>query len=56
VKDERDHAEVERRLRWACANTGLVVRDWFASVIAGGDGNREFFIHAAAAAAERAPT
>jgi 23S rRNA (cytidine1920-2'-O)/16S rRNA (cytidine1409-2'-O)-methyltransferase len=56
VKDERDHAEVEQRLRWACANTGLAVRDWFASAIAGGDGNREFFIHAAAAAAERAPT
>ena len=56
VKDERDHAEVEQRLRRACAHTGLVVRDWFASVIAGGDGNREFFIHAAAAAPPQAPT
>jgi 23S rRNA (cytidine1920-2'-O)/16S rRNA (cytidine1409-2'-O)-methyltransferase len=55
VKEERDHVEVEQRLRWACAATGLAVRDWFESAITGGDGNREFFIHAAAAA-ERAPT
>jgi 23S rRNA (cytidine1920-2'-O)/16S rRNA (cytidine1409-2'-O)-methyltransferase len=25
---------------------GLTVRDWFDSAIEGGDGNREFFIHA----------
>jgi 23S rRNA (cytidine1920-2'-O)/16S rRNA (cytidine1409-2'-O)-methyltransferase len=30
------------------------VRGWFESAVTGGDGNREFFIHAAAA--ERAPT
>ena len=36
--------------RAACAEAGLAVRHWLPSPIAGGDGNREFFIHAAAAA------
>ncbi len=40
---------VEARLREACAANGLAVRDWFPSVITGGDGNREFFVHAAPA-------
>jgi 23S rRNA (cytidine1920-2'-O)/16S rRNA (cytidine1409-2'-O)-methyltransferase len=37
---------VEQRLREAYAALGLQVRDWFDSPIAGGDGNREFFIQA----------
>ena len=35
-----------QRIRGACAACGLSVRDWFASTIEGGDGNREFFVHA----------
>jgi 23S rRNA (cytidine1920-2'-O)/16S rRNA (cytidine1409-2'-O)-methyltransferase len=46
VRDARLYAEVERRLREACAGCGLAVQGWFDSPIAGGDGNREFFIHA----------
>ncbi len=46
VRDEALHAVVERRLRDACAALGLRVRHWLPSPIAGGDGNREFFIHA----------
>ena len=46
VKDAAAHARVEQRLRDACAACGLVAVDWFASVVAGGDGNREFFLHA----------
>ena len=37
---------VEKRLRDACAALGLEVLGWLESPIAGGDGNREFFIHA----------
>ena len=43
---ERVRAVVETRLREACADCGLAVLDWFDSPIAGGDGNREFFIRA----------
>jgi 23S rRNA (cytidine1920-2'-O)/16S rRNA (cytidine1409-2'-O)-methyltransferase len=44
VKDPALYAEVEEKLR-ACAQTlGLKVRAWLDSPIAGGDGNREFFI------------
>ncbi len=50
VRDAARHAEVEQRLRAACADAGLIVRHWLPSPIAGGDGNREFFIHAAMAA------
>ena len=46
VRDVANHATVERRLRDACAADGLAVRDYFDSPIAGGDGNREFFIWA----------
>lgn len=46
VKDARHYATVEQKLRAACAAAGLDVRAWFASSIEGGDGNREFFIHA----------
>jgi 23S rRNA (cytidine1920-2'-O)/16S rRNA (cytidine1409-2'-O)-methyltransferase len=46
VKDEAAYTRVEQRLREACSAAGLQVADWFASPIAGGDGNREFFIRA----------
>ena len=46
VRDAALHAQVERRIRDCCA--ALPLRDvrWFDSGIEGGDGNREFFIHA----------
>ena len=44
VKDAAMYAIVETRLREACADLGLTVTAWFDSPIAGGDGNREFFI------------
>ena len=46
VRDAALYAVVEQRLREACAALGLRVLHWFDSPIAGGDGNREFFIHA----------
>ena len=46
VRDPALYALVEQRLRDACAALGLQVRAWFDSPIAGGDGNREFFLHA----------
>jgi 23S rRNA (cytidine1920-2'-O)/16S rRNA (cytidine1409-2'-O)-methyltransferase len=60
VRDASLYPLVEQRLRAACAALGLQVRGWFDSPIAGGDGNREFFIHAAFASgppgAGRAPS
>ena len=47
VKSPAAYGHAEARLRKACAGHGLVVRDWFASAIDGGDGNREFFLRAA---------
>jgi len=44
VKDASMYVLVEQRLRDACADLGLTVTAWFDSPIAGGDGNREFFI------------
>jgi 23S rRNA (cytidine1920-2'-O)/16S rRNA (cytidine1409-2'-O)-methyltransferase len=46
VKDTASHAVVESRIRAACDQHGLAVRDWFQSPIAGGDGNLEFFVWA----------
>ncbi len=46
VRDESMYAVVEKRLHDACAALDLKVLRWFDSPIAGGDGNREFFIHA----------
>jgi 23S rRNA (cytidine1920-2'-O)/16S rRNA (cytidine1409-2'-O)-methyltransferase len=46
VRDPAAYARVEARLRTACAALGLAVVGWFDSSITGGDGNREFFIHA----------
>ncbi len=44
VRDAGHYPEVEQKLRSAAAACGLSVRDYFPSPIAGGDGNREFFI------------
>lgn len=52
VRDEAMYAVVEKRLHDACAGLELKVLRWFDSPIAGGDGNREFFIHAVRAAAK----
>ncbi|MNU40391.1 Hemolysin A [compost metagenome] len=52
VRDEAMYAVVEKRLHDACAALELKVLRWFDSPIAGGDGNREFFIHAVRAAAK----
>ena len=49
VRDAALYAQVEQRLRAACAELRLTVRHWLPSPIAGGDGNREFFIHVQAA-------
>jgi len=46
VRDPVHFEFVEKRLRDACAALGLEVKAWLASAIDGGDGNREFFIHA----------
>jgi len=46
VKDAAFYPVVERRIRDACAALGLRVMRWFDSPIAGGDGNREFFVYA----------
>jgi 23S rRNA (cytidine1920-2'-O)/16S rRNA (cytidine1409-2'-O)-methyltransferase len=46
VKDPQHYAEVEQRIRHTYAEHGLQVKNYFESPIAGGDGNREFFVHA----------
>ena len=46
VKDPAHYAVVEQRIRSAYAEGGLQVHNYFESPIAGGDGNREFFVHA----------
>lgn len=48
VRDASLYAEVEQRLRACCAALRLELRGWYDSPIQGGDGNREFFIHAQA--------
>ncbi|WP_404301628.1 TlyA family RNA methyltransferase [Alicycliphilus denitrificans] len=50
VRDASLYAEVEQRIRACCAGLGLQVVGWWGSAIDGGDGNREFFIHARRAA------
>jgi 23S rRNA (cytidine1920-2'-O)/16S rRNA (cytidine1409-2'-O)-methyltransferase len=47
VKDASLYEKVEQRIRGSYAQAGLVVKDYFESPISGGDGNREFFVHAA---------
>lgn len=51
VRDESLYAVVEQRIRESCAAAGLAVLAWLPSAIDGGDGNREFFVHARRAAA-----
>jgi 23S rRNA (cytidine1920-2'-O)/16S rRNA (cytidine1409-2'-O)-methyltransferase len=46
VRDPALYAQVEQRLRECCGSLGLTVLGWYDSPIAGGDGNREFFLHA----------
>ena len=46
VKDPSSFQLVETRVRQSCREAGLWVRAYFASPIAGGDGNKEFFVHA----------
>lgn len=48
VKDAASYVDVEQRIRQACAELGLTVLAYFDSAIAGGDGNREFFVRAQA--------
>jgi 23S rRNA (cytidine1920-2'-O)/16S rRNA (cytidine1409-2'-O)-methyltransferase len=50
VRDAALYAVVEQRIRDCCAGLGLVVQAWLDSPIEGGDGNREFFVHARRAA------
>lgn len=46
VKDASLYEKVEQRIRKSYSEVGLKVRDYFESPISGGDGNREFFVHA----------
>ncbi|PIT76026.1 hemolysin [Limnohabitans sp. JirII-29] len=46
VKDPASYPKVEARLRKACADLGLNVLGYWPSAIAGGDGNKEFWIGA----------
>ncbi len=46
VKAPTLYAVVEERVRACYTSLGLTVVAWFESTITGGDGNREFFIHA----------
>ena len=46
VREPALFAFVEKRLRDTCAELGLRVLGWMDSSIEGGDGNREFFVHA----------
>jgi 23S rRNA (cytidine1920-2'-O)/16S rRNA (cytidine1409-2'-O)-methyltransferase len=45
VRDAAHFEFVEKRVRDCCAELGVEVLNWMESAIAGGDGNREFFIH-----------
>jgi 23S rRNA (cytidine1920-2'-O)/16S rRNA (cytidine1409-2'-O)-methyltransferase len=46
VKDASLYEKVEQRIRSSYAHAGLQVKNYFESPISGGDGNREFFVHA----------
>ncbi len=46
VTDPLLYEEVEKKLRQCCASCGFEVLAWRDSPIAGGDGNREFLLHA----------
>ena len=51
VKDAALYEKVETRIRASYAQAGLTVKNYFESPITGGDGNREFFVHAVKASA-----
>lgn len=44
VRDAALYPQVEARLKTAARDAGLKIMGWFDSPIAGGDGNREFFL------------
>jgi 23S rRNA (cytidine1920-2'-O)/16S rRNA (cytidine1409-2'-O)-methyltransferase len=46
VKNTVLYEKVEQRIRTSYAQAGLQVKNYFESPISGGDGNREFFVHA----------
>ena len=46
VNDPVAHGHVKARMAAACRKRGLLLRDYFASTVAGGDGNREHFVWA----------
>ncbi|MFN4036032.1 TlyA family RNA methyltransferase [Comamonas aquatica] len=46
VREPAHFQEVEERVRACLTGLGLEVKAWMESAIEGGDGNREFFIHA----------
>jgi 23S rRNA (cytidine1920-2'-O)/16S rRNA (cytidine1409-2'-O)-methyltransferase len=46
VRDGSLYGQIERKLRACCAELALEVLGWIDSPIKGGDGNREFFLHA----------
>ena len=46
VTDPARYAQVEAKIRARCAELGLAIRHWQASPLLGGDGNREFLLHA----------
>ena len=46
VRDASKYAQVEAKIRAACADCGLRVQAWLDSPITGGDGNHEFFVWA----------
>ncbi|PRY72039.1 TlyA family RNA methyltransferase [Halomonas ventosae] len=46
VTDPARYAEVESRLRDCCTGLGFAVLHWQPSPLLGGDGNREFLLHA----------
>lgn len=46
VRRAADYKVVEEKIRTACSACGLAVQHWQESPITGGDGNREFLLHA----------
>lgn len=46
VRDARYFVEAEASIREACEACGLIIQHWQESPITGGDGNREFLLHA----------
>jgi 23S rRNA (cytidine1920-2'-O)/16S rRNA (cytidine1409-2'-O)-methyltransferase len=54
VREAALYEQVEKRVREAYVEQGLTVHAWLESPIQGGDGNREFFIHASKVAAKLA--